>query len=120
MQRHYAIGEHLDIKDKRSDRVFDAFVVADEGEQNDWVRIRYSGMPSYYDQVIEADSKRLLKQWNGKGNMRIGNRLDVLHKIGGWLQAVVIELHKTDPYKVKVHYTGYKPFYDNWINLFDH
>lgn len=62
------------------------------GVENDKVYIHYTGWHPKYDEFIDIDSRRILKQWQPSKHIQLNNRIDAYHPIGGWLEARVIEL----------------------------
>ncbi len=54
------------------------------------IYVHYTGWSAKYDEFIELDSDRILTQWEPGKQIKINNRLDVRHPVGGWLEAKVI------------------------------
>ena len=56
------------------------------------IYIHYSGWSYKYDESIPITSNRILKQWQPGMSIKMNNRIDAYHPIGGWLEARVIAL----------------------------
>ena len=54
---------------------------------------------------------------------KVGQRILVKDNNGGWFRAIIKQVVKTGiiwkSYKIKIHFVGYSPQYDEWIKLND-
>lgn len=88
---------------------------------NGSVFIHYTGWSAKYDESIDFSSPRILTQWEKTKKIRVNNRIDAYHPIGGWLEARVLELGEEsyESFPVKVHFRNYHKKYDKWVDLKD-
>eukprot|EP00825_Cyclidium_porcatum_P015769 TRINITY_DN1903_c0_g1_i2.p1 TRINITY_DN1903_c0_g1~~TRINITY_DN1903_c0_g1_i2.p1 ORF type:complete len:668 (+),score=151.99 TRINITY_DN1903_c0_g1_i2:92-2095(+) len=82
---------------------------------SDMIKVHYTGWSNKYDEWIKLPSDRVLKQWKKGLPIQINNRIDVKHKIGVWLEALVTQINNNN--MIYVHYVGYLPKYDEWQDL---
>ena len=66
--------------------------------------MHYTGWSNKWDEWIDWNSDRILKQWNCNREFQLNNRIDVKDTYGKWLEAFIIEV-KEDV--IKVHYKGF-------------
>ena len=90
--------------------------------------IHFTGFAAKYDEWVCYDAVeetygciRVQKQWRRGMNFQLNNRVDVLDQMGKWLPAGVVEIVCDDETgcqtAVKVHFVGYKPKWDELIEL---
>lgn len=67
------------------------------------------------------DSPRILTQWEHGKEIKINNRIDAYHPLGGWLEARVIEIVDISEHRelVRVHFFNYHKKYDIEVDLKD-
>mmetsp|Transcript_1526 Transcript_1526/g.1480 ORF Transcript_1526/g.1480 Transcript_1526/m.1480 type:complete len:310 (+) Transcript_1526:1-930(+) len=98
----FSLREHIDCKDTE-DKWLNAEIIAISGKK---VHVHYSGFSDRWNEWIQWDSPRLLKQWRPGRLFQINNRIDVIDTQNKWLEAFVIEI-KEEGKVIRVHYKGF-------------
>lgn len=118
----YDLNEHIDCRDSVN-KWLDAEVI---GLRNNEIRVHFTGWSNKYDEWIEKNSDRVLKQWQKGMEFHLNNRLDVKDEMGKWLEARVIDVlqillqslklfFKMSPSEIKVHFYNYSSKFDIWL-----
>lgn len=113
----FHVGQNLDILDSVNKWMNAEVLFAGNGT----IFIHYTGWSYKYDESIPTSSPRILKQWKPGQPIRLNNRIDAYHSMGGWLEARVIEIgEQTETSQpVRVHFFNYNKKYDMWVDLCD-
>ena len=118
----FQVGEHVDCLDTVN-KWCNAEVLEVAPRK---VFLHYTGFKAKYDEWIDLDAEsrgevcRIQKQWRRGMSFILNNRVDVLDQAGKWLPAGIVQIETDDigrQVAVKVHFVGYKPKWDEIINL---
>ena len=77
-------------------------------------KVHFTGWSSKYDEWIEENSDRIVKQWKRGAPLLLNNRLDVRDIKGKWLEAQVIQIELENSLFV-VHFKGFSSKWDEVI-----
>mmetsp|Transcript_31275 Transcript_31275/g.27645 ORF Transcript_31275/g.27645 Transcript_31275/m.27645 type:complete len:257 (-) Transcript_31275:220-990(-) len=102
----YSNREHVDCKDTE-DKWINGEIV---GINNGKVHIHYSGFSDKWNEWIEWDSNRILKQWSNGREFQINNRIDAKDTYNKWLEAFIIKLNGDGT--IKIHFKGFTARWD--------
>ena len=85
---NFHVGQNLDVLDSVKKWMNAEVLFVGNGS----IYIHYNGWSAKYDESVPIDSPRVLAQWEPTKPIKLNNRIDAYHKVGGWLEARVIEI----------------------------
>ena len=77
------------------------------------MKVHFTGWSNKYDEWVEENSPRLMRQWRRGQALQLNNRVDVQDVKGKWLEAQVIEIVPNN--YIKVHFKGWSSKWDEFI-----
>lgn len=132
----FSVGENVDCRDTVN-KWMNAEVVGIRDIPVRSIRVHYSGWEAKFDEWIDVNSDRILKQWLRRNSKTkdsssnkislstlppaINNRIDVFHRrTKQWLEGIVRDIiYQTQTTLIKIHFVGYSSKNDETLNLSD-
>lgn len=124
----FYVGEHVDCID--TIKKWCNAEVREIDEANGKLFVHFTGFAAKFDEWVSFreveqayECIRVQKQWRRGMNFQINNRVDVLDQMGKWLPGGIVDIIVDEETRkqraVKVHFVGYKPKWDEIIELTD-
>ena len=76
------------------------------------VKVHFTGWSMKYDEWIDVQSDRIVKQWVRGDPFMLFQRLDVRDEKNKWLEAQIIQVTNDS---IKIHYKGWSSKFDEFI-----